>query len=347
MANRSVWPAVLAVGIGSGLVGAVLSRPIRCEVQGLSMGPGLLPGDVVRSACWPQADRFRRPGRYERWTVRDPVGERAVKRVVAGDGETLAIMEGDLVVDGRVTPKPPRVLAELAVGVRCDRSPERSGAFGADAGGSGCRAWRHEQPVVYDDVAFAPLERRWLAPVRDVGFAAVVRLLEAGPTRIGCRVGDRMIRWSPPGPGLVALVAGRLDRHLVATAWHLPADTVADHAVAASWSVDDREPSGFGRGRAWFPRGLPDAWSLALPLSGAPRKAIRLAIELAGGDATIVNTTVWRDVRYAADPSAGSDWTIPRGCWFLLGDHPPASLDSRHWGPLSRERLLHRVWRQP
>lgn len=347
-ARRRAWSAVVvvAVGIGCGLVGAALSQPIRYEVRGLSMGPGLLPGDVVCSASWPQADRFRRPGRYERWIVRDPAGGRAVKRVVAGDGEALAIVGGDLVVDGRVTPKPPRVLAELASGVRFERLPVRPQDEAA-AGGVGSKSWRYEEPVVYDDAVFAPAERRWLAPVRDVGLAAVVRLPETGTTRIGCRVGDRVIRWSPPGPGRVALVAGRLDRHLVAAAWHLPPDAVVERGDDDSRSVDEREHPTFERGRAWFPRGLPEAWSLARASPRAAGRAIRLAIDLAGEGGGIVKAAVWRDVQYAADPSAGSDWTIPRGCWFLLGDHPPASLDSRHWGALPRERLLHPVRRQP
>lgn len=338
--SSAVRWAIIASGLCMAIVVASLWPPRLAEVQGVSMGPGLLPGDVVGSTFFPAADRLRRPGRYERWVVRDPDGDAAVKRVVAGDGESLAIEEGDLAIDGRVMPKAPGVLAELATGVAVGFVA--NGAADAPSVAFDRTSWRFEAPVVYDDARFAPEEKRWLVPVRDVGLAGIVRLAPVRTT-LSCRVGEHRMRWSPQGPGFAAVVAGRLDRHIVAVAWLIDSRFAA---VVDPWNAST-DPGRLAQGGPWFPAGLPDAWSITLPVSTVEGQSVRLAIDVTGDGAEVVTSAVWRDVHHLPSDSRDRRWRIPDGEWFLLGDHPPASLDSRQWGPLPRDRLWYRVDRLP
>ena len=92
----------VAAFAGAALCGlAVLLPPARYEVDGVSMAPGLLPGDVVTTGFLPATDRFRRPQRGERWLLTAPDGTRAIKRVVGLPGETVSIRDGDLAIGGR------------------------------------------------------------------------------------------------------------------------------------------------------------------------------------------------------------------------------------------------------
>lgn len=336
--ERPAWGRAFAICsialVACGVVG-ILMRPVGREVVGISMGPGLLPGDVIGSARLPLADRFRRPSRYERWIVRDPEGGEAVKRLIAGDGESLAIEEGDLVVDGRVLLKSPRELAEMASGVQLERS-EKADSDRAVSDTNGEQSWRFETDAVYDDAIFAPKEKRWLLEVRDVGITGIVSLTAGQRSRLCCRVGDHRIGWSVEGPGGVAFIAGRLDRHLVAVAWH---------ATSAS-PIDGNLPDGDGHvsaGGPWFPADLPEWWSITESWHDGDMDPLPLGIDLSGNGASIAMAAVWRDGHHLPAQSGRSEWSIPRGEWFFLGDHPPASVDSRTWGPLGRERLLHRV----
>jgi type IV secretory pathway protease TraF len=38
-----------------------------------------------------------------------------------------------------------------------------------------------------------------------------------------------------------------------------------------------------------------------------------------------------------------AEWRLGTGSFLVLGDFPTASRDSRHWGPLAREALRHRL----
>ena len=68
-----------------------LVPPQRYEVDGLSMAPGLLPGDVVASGVFPALDRLRRRQRFDRWIVRAPDGSDTIKRLVGLPGERIGI----------------------------------------------------------------------------------------------------------------------------------------------------------------------------------------------------------------------------------------------------------------
>ena len=314
---------------------AVVARPARYEIDGLSMAPGLLPGDVVATGWLPPADRLRTVRRWDRWIVATADGTPAIKRVVGLPGETVSLDAGDLAIAGRIVLTPPRVLAELATAVA-------GGFHGREeaADGRWHRTWR--VPVVLDDAAFAPAERRTLLPVRDVGMAAVLRLPEPasdGAVRVRLAVADRVVGWRLPTARRVALVAGRLDGHLVAAAW--PLDMADRWPADARPALPPRPPAAWDVARAWP---TDDDADVAGPVT------LSLSIDVAGHPADgpracpmVERLSSWRDVLHRPAADGIVEWAVPPGACFLLGDFPSGSRDSRHWGPVPRDRFLHRI----
>jgi hypothetical protein len=131
--------------------------------------------------------------------------------------------------------------------------------------------------------------------------------------------------------GRFAIVAGRLDGHVVAAAWRL-------HGAA------DDPP-----GRSCLPPQPPRRWSVAEPWAEADALTdtsppLALAIEpAADATAAIERVDLWRDVFYRPAADGVTEWNLAADAVFVLGDHPAASRDSRHWGPVSRAALMHRV----
>lgn len=302
---------------------AVFTVPRRHEIDGISMAPALRPGDIVSSGWLPQSDHLVPPRRFERWLLRAPDGTPVIKRVVGLPGETIRISGGDLVIDDSPLLTPPMILAECASAV-------------ADCGpvaGHWQRSFSRED--IYDDADFAPEESRWLLPVRDVGLAAVINSTQRASITTAIRIGDRAIRWSLPA-GRFALVAGRLDGHLVATAWNLAAS-----------------PASIGRSP--LPPHPPEAWQIVTPWVAStgdrdalPLLALSLAADDGPLDATVVDRCVerclvWRDMLHRPPAEGTASWEISSGEIFVLGDFPSGSRDSRHWGPLPVNSLFHRA----
>jgi len=321
----AVMVAVLAV--------AALARPARYVVEGVSMAPRLLPGDVVTTGWFPFGDRFRGPGRYECWTVALADHAPAVKRIAGLPGEAASLIDGDLVVDGAVAVKGPRVLAEVgSVIERCEPTGSVS-----RSGSASQWLWIWPSREVLDDATVVETRSRVLLPVHDVGLSAIVRMA-GGPAPGGCRVrirvGDLAVPWRLTAAGRHALVAGRLDGSLVAVAWPLP-------STASSGAAE----------RSCLPAAAPVHWQVvmpwpaAVPASAADDAAPPLAIELAGGDATAVleQVTVWRDVLYRPANQTPPSWQLGVHEYLVLGDFPSESSDSRQWGPVPRDALHHRV----
>ncbi len=302
--------------------GCWLLPPWRYEVDGLSMAPALLPGDTVSSGWLPRAGRLFPPRRFERWIVSSPDGRPAIKRLCGLPGEAVAIADGDLAIDGTVVLTPPHVLAALA-------SPAGE-CLAAD--GPWQRAF--DPAGVRDDVGFAPHESRRLLPVRDVGLAAVIDAVGPGPVDAAIRVGRRAIRWQLPSPGRHAVVAGRLDGCLVASAWSLPSGSPT---------------SG---GRCALPPCPPREWAIAKPwlASDADRPLLAIHLARAGtpipapeADRLIHTCTAWRDVLHLPPADGRKRWQLAADEIFVLGDFPPGSRDSRQWGPLVMTALKARL----
>lgn len=283
------------------------------------MAPGLLPGDVAQSAAFPLLDRWRRPRRLERWTFAAPDGALAIKRVWGLPGEKLEIVDGDLVVDGEVLVKPPDVLADVALPVASVFRHESAGAV------------RLTLPdPVFDDVPFAPDERRVLVPVRDVGVAAVIDVVGrdhgGAPALVEISVADRAAQVSLRRPGRHAVVAGRLDGAFVAAAWPLSSSVCP---------------------RSCLPPGCPPVWTMQRPWHGS-EPVTSLEVRVVGSasrtdGARIADVVAWRDVHHLPPASGSICWPLGSNEWFVLGDSPGGSRDSRQWGPVDSGRFHHRL----
>ena len=330
---------ITACAVAMLCVVAVLAPPRRYEIDGLSMAPGLLPDDVVESGWFPTFDRLRSPRRNERWILTTPDGAPAIKRVAGLPGEMVSISDGDLAVAGRTVLTPPQVLAELASAV-----PEAVIVADGDDGTDG-RWQRTVAPIdVLDDASFAPEERRLLLPVRDVGLAAVISLHESPPqdaaVRVRIRVDGFVVPWRLKKGGRHAVVAGRLDGHL----------------VGASWPIFDAAGRTADAGRA-VPPDAPAAWDVSLPWpdgssldaeSRSPALALGLStngipMSRASAAAMIERVVVWRDTLHRPAADGEIEWRLGPDAFFVLGDFPSGSRDSRHWGPLGRGAFRHRA----
>lgn len=325
--GRPAWrrSVVVAAAVALAVATAALAVPRRHEVAGHSMGPALLPGDVVSSGWLPLLDRRRGPRRFERWIVTLPDGTTGLKRVVGLPGETVALEAGDLVIDGAPVVKPPVLLAEVGAAIAV-----------ASRDADGTTVWTRPPVEVLDDATWEPQETsRVLLPVRDVGLAALVRV---GPTaaRVRARVGPVAVTWRLAAGATHAVVAGRLDGQVVAAAWPVPEARAAPAPPPA---------------RACLPPGAPLAWEVVRPWplpdgAEADLLAPALALEVPAdgpADVGIRRVALWRDVLHRPAAGGRDRWVLADTECLVLGDHPSASRDSRHFGPLPVGALEHRV----
>ncbi len=296
-----------------------LAIPRRFAVEGVSMGPLLRPGDVVRTGPFPALDRLRPARRFDRWVLAATDGL-AIKRVVGLPGEKMSLVSGGIAIDGRVVLKGPRLLAETGSVVPdevADAPPAREPGW----------AWSWPAGEILDEAAFDVGATRLLAAVRDVGLAAVVDAADASaanPALVRLRLGDTVVARPLTAAGRHAVVAGRLDGRLVVAAWPVAADAAPTC------------------GRSCLPPGPPETWDVAdpWPESGgddAPALAIR------GDRVSVARVARWRDVAWRPGADGRSSWSLGADEVFVLGDDPAASTDSRHWGPLPTRALRQRI----
>jgi len=312
---------------------AAFAPPRRYVVDGVSMAPGLQPGDVVATGWFPLLDRLRRPQRGERWIIELPDGTSAIKRVVGLPGETVSIRDGDLTIGGQAFIAPPHLLAETALAVD-------GVTLHADEDDAAGGRWQRTvpRPVIFDDATWAPAESRMLMPVRDIGLAVVLVLRtapSAGETlRAQICVGEFVVPWRIEAAGRYALVAGRLDGHLVGAAW-----PIAD--ANDGWKLN----------RSCLPPHAPPDWDIveAWPkfaeanthADDAESLSLALGLTVAGvpvnrntADDMIEHVIIWRDILYRPAADGVVEWQLGPNRFFVLGDFPSTSRDSRHWGPL-------------
>jgi hypothetical protein len=57
----------------------------------------------------------------------------------------------------------------------------------------------------------------------------------------------------------------------------------------------------------------------------------------------IERVTVWRDILHRPAADGVVEWRVGSDAFFVFGDFPSGSRDSRHWGPLGRGMLRYRA----
>jgi hypothetical protein len=141
--------------------------------------------------------------------------------------------------------------------------------------------------------------------------------------------GERRYRFELPGPAAPAEERPRIVVHGAAESlstqaggpWRLPAGASLDFSAQ---NLDDRLALSCGELEL----------ALEIPEASDQRSSITLHVE---GDAAFEDLEVWRDIYYTADRGR-SEFTIPPGCYLMLGDNTLDSSDSREW-TLDRYRL--------
>ncbi|RMH05027.1 MAG: signal peptidase I [Planctomycetota bacterium] len=324
--------ALAAVGL--------LFQPVR--VSGPSMAPTLLDGEVrLTRPLWLGA-----PERDDLVVFREPDTEQvAVKRVAGLPGERIRLAGGDLFIDGRRRRREVSGLADLVPLV--------------DAAPAAIPEEFHLPPEDEEPAARPPAD----------GFlhAAGRAFLRAVPLD-GWLGPDGLVLGSRPAADLgvaadFELLApdSRLELLLVEGSSTF---ALAAGGGACVLSRDGAElaraplPPGFRRGRLFLAKvdrrltARLDGRELFPPVSYTPATAVPLADGLegppfeqagfGGRQVLLRRIGVGRDIfREATGTWACSrELQLKEDEYFLLGDHPDASRDSRHYGPVSRERLL-------
>ena len=328
--------------------------PFSGQVKGVSMTPGLRDGEAI-SWLPAQVDDYQR---YVPVVCKHE-DDLVTKRIIGLAGESIRIADGELVKDGEILRKTPRLLQQF--GLIVDRK--------TDSWRDATQSWRqlnntwvceHVSPKhtawltfhpesstgvvpaidgvrIYDDVSWLSKETRRLNIVQDVGISVVldIDLDEECGLEIVVGKNQYMARLVVRKQGRLAVIAGRLDGQFVVTAWPIPQshqEFLEGHsAVSVSFAYE-----------------VPEEWSVASEVAyedHQPRDVASLGLgikllterdELSTKKICTVTAEkllVWRDTQWLATPNK-SEWSVPVGHVFVLGDCPAASRDSRHWGPL-------------
>ncbi len=340
--RRSGWLVVVAAFVA--LASAWLNAPRQFVVVGRSMLPGLTEGNVVTIGGW--LTSWQKPERHQRWLVRMPNGTTVVKRIAGLPGEQLAIDQGDLLIHGERQLASPQLLSETAAGVH--------GGQWATAVRDAItwREYRHRVAdlskaegnpdrlipgPIYDRLDADPDERRRLEAVSNVGLAALIDNRDGQARTLFVRIGPNAAAIHIRDPRRHALIAGRLAGQFVVAAWPLPESSPSRHA--------------FHRSPIPMPPHTTTHWSFVIPAKplSTTAEAPVLALGIQGPETLLTTIApddtvhIWRSIHHLPPANGVHAWTIPAGHVFLLGDHPSASRDSRHFGPVPTASLLGRL----
>lgn len=338
--SRSGW-LVAATAAFVALAAAWLNAPRPFVVVGRSMLPGLTEGEVVTIGGWLAS--WQSPERHQRWLVQMPDGTRIVKRIAGLPGEQLSFNQGDLLIDGERQLPSPQLLSETAAGVRGGQWTT------AVRDAITWREYRHRvvdiskaeghpdrlvPGPIYDRLDADPRERRRLEAVSNVGLTALIDNRNGQVPTVFVRIGLQAAAIHLRDPRRHALIAGRLAGRFVVAAWPLPESSPRQPPQPRS--IVPKPPHSTTR------------WSFIIPATplSTSAEAPVLALGVLGPEALLTTIApeetvhIWRAIHRLPPANGMNAWSIPAGHVFLLGDHPSASRDSRHFGPVPTASLL-------
>lgn len=265
---------------------------------------------------------FARPERWDVAVFEYPLQRNVhfVKRVIGLPGESVEIRDGDVWIDGRVARKPPHLQEAL---------------------------WRELFPRPHPLSLPKKVAEAW-TPARDGGewtmdgAAVVARPGKSGPTafrfvrrlaqgdlRLRCEAelapGDAVLRVTSRGT-LVEMVlpsVGSSDAPTLRVAGEPPVPLACGKPVGPV-TLELAVADGLARALV----GGVEAGRLEIPLAGPDRHGAEIAAK--GG------VVRFRDLRLDQDQewkggAATSEWTVPEGAYFVLGDNTENSMDARSW----------------
>ena len=307
-------------------------------------------------------------GRFDVIAFRAPAsGELAVKRVLGLPGETPAIRNGNVTIDGRTLPKPLAAYALTALPVhdaeyRAASRPQAASSWMAAArsqfeirpGGAatlrGTIRYRHrpisvvaipseyganESTPIRDFDAYNQSLSRPLAAVSDGRLSGRFRLPPGETVTFAISLADA-------GTGELTVADGKASVH-----W----TSAGGRRFAASHSIDADRPAKFslaivnGRFLAAV-NGKHFAWAD----SQLAQSTTSPTFEITASEVQLPHLRIDRDLVYLHANGTHADWSLGRplreGEYFVLGDNPPASTDSRQWSAgIGREEILGKVFR--
>ena len=302
---------------------------------------------------------MRRPYRWELVVTRCPVdGQLCVKRIVGLPGETVTIKQGDVWVDGRRVVKRLEQQRRLRQAVFCrselrdwwQPAPESSwkkdqGRWRSTGADSGWLTYMLPEGLpLTDDIAYnASLSRR-LSLVSDWMLSCKVSVQGKGELMLrvdgGAQTWDVTIR---PSNGQLQLSS---DDKVVQVSRILPSTTnrLLTGEVLLELSTFDRRLLLALDGKV--------VWTYSLQ-EEETQLGIKQPVALAGRrmDLTLRELTLYRDVYFSKQPVGVKQVetlvSLEANEYYLLGDNPPVSLDSRVWGPVSGTLFMGRPWATP
>ena len=322
---------ILAIGLRTWLVMGLI-EPVT--IAGSSMVPSLRSGDRLwidrASQLWRSA---------KRWDVviaRNPQDGAGlcIKRIVGLPGECVSLHDGDVLVDGAVVVKSRDKQQTLRRLVHREFLSEAV-RWHLDEG-----VWGYQHPrsqAITDDVADNVGLTRKLNLVDEFLLVVELRVQGAGTLCLGLDDGTTVAKVELQLPGGEMLVTLGEQECLGEEVSLLSRERLGRGKVQLEFSNFDQQLLLVIDGRVEF--------CCPWPGGKAAGTARPMSIGARGLDLCLGELALYRDIYHASHvvgtvPPEAATWQLGPNEYFLLGDNPPISLDSRQWGPVPGRLLI-------